>query len=418
MFYAYHTKYINGVGSPKLFFVSDFYSENYVIDNPILKTELGKAGSFSFVVPTSNVEYDNFDDLISYIDLYRVNNGARELLFSGRVFSHSKDFYNRLNVTCEGLFAVFNDSVQFPVQVTGITLRNLLSSFLTQHNSSVDDYKKVYLGNITVTDEYLTRLFENTVYTINRLNDVVESYGGYMSVRKNEEDGLLYLDYYAEYTEKSGQTINFGENLLDITQESNIDNFITVIVPYGARLTASDGSYYNVDISSVNGGKKYLENTELIKKYGRIVGTAEWPDVTQPSNLKTKALKYINSVSNSPSVTINVTAVDMAKANSDINYFKVGQNILIISQIHNIARYILATSQELHLLDPANNRMSLGDTYSGFISQTKNQANSNYSSIVNQSTILNDLSVRVENIATGGGVEPISDSEIDDMMNN
>ena len=412
MFYAYHTKYVNGVGTTKLFFEASSATKEYQLIDPVLKLEIGKAGSFTFTVPIENVEYDNFDDLVSYIDVYRSNQGTAKLIFSGRVFSHKKDFYNRLNVTCEGLFAVFNDSVQYPLQFTGISLSNIIGSFLTQHNNSVDDYKKVYLGNITVEDNYLTRLFERTVHTIDRLNDIVDSYGGYMSVRKGD-DGKLYLDYIAEYTDISKQTINFGENLLDITQESNIDGFITVIVPYGAQMTDTDGSYYYVDISSVNNGNRYLENTELIEKYGRITGTVEWPDVTNPSNLKTKAQKYLASETNRPLVTIDVTAVDMAKANSDINFFEPGQNILVYSEAHNIARYILATSQELHLLDPGSNRMILGDSYAGLISQTKNTATNNYNSIVNNETIINDLSVRIENIETGGGIESISNLEID-----
>lgn len=416
MFYAYHTKYLNGVGTSNLFFDASSLLDSYQLIDPVLKTEVGKAGSFTFTVPTVNVEYDNFDDLISFIDLYRDDHGTLELIFSGRVFSHSKDFYNRITITCEGLFAVFNDSVQFPLQFTGITLKNLIGTFLTQHNNYVDDYKKVYLGNITVTDDYVTRLFENTVYTIDRLNDIVDSYGGYMSVRKNEEDGKLYLDYVSEFTENSQQIINFGENLLDITQDSNVDNFITVIVPYGAQQSDSSGAYYNVDISSVNNGKKYLENTELIKQYGRITGTVSWPDVTVPSILKTKAEAYLNDSSNLPKVIINVTAVDMAKANSDINYFKVGQNVLVYSEAHNIARYILATSQELHLLNPANNTMVLGDTYAGLISQTKSNATGTYNSIVNQSTILNELSVRIENIETGGGIESITNEDIDSLV--
>lgn len=415
MFYAYHTKYVNGVGTTNLFFEASSATKEYQLIDPVLKLEIGKAGSFTFTVPIENVEYDNFDDLISYIDVYRVTKGTVKLIFSGRVFSHSKDFYNRLNITCEGLFAVFNDSVQYPLQFTGTSLSGIIGSFLDQHNNSVDDYKKVYPGNITVEDNYLTRLFERTVYTIDRLNDLVDSYGGYMSVRKGD-DGRLYLDYYADYTDVAEQSINFGENLIDITQESNVDGFITVIVPYGAQLTDTDGSYYYVDISSVNGGKKYLENLDLVEQYGRIVGTVEWPNVTDASILKTKAKQYIEASTNLPSVTISVTAVDMAKANSDINYFEPGQNILVYSEAHNISRYILAKSQELHILDPASNRMVLGDSYAGLISQTKNTATNNYNSIVNNETIINDLSVRIENIETGGGVEPISDSYIDSLF--
>lgn len=416
MFYAYHTKYVNGEYKKNLFFEANSPMKEYQLINPVLKLELGKAGSFTFTVPTINVDYDNFEDLISYIDLYREDS----LIFSGRIFSHKKDFYNRLEVTCEGLFAVFNDSIQYPMDFTGVELSTIIESFLSQHNNSVDDYKKVYLGTITVTDNYVTRLFERTVSTISRLNDIVSSYGGYMSVRKNESDGKLYLDYLASYDEKSEQIVNFGENLLDINQESNVDGFITVIVPYGAQLTNDDGSYHNVDISSVNSGKKYLENLELVEQYGRIYGTVEWPEVTDASILKSKAKQYLESEINSPVVTINVTAVDMAKANSDINFFSPGQNILVYSEVHNLARYFLASSQELYLLDPANNRMVLGDTLSGFISQTKNVNTSNYNGIVNNETVINNLSVRIEEIAQGGGgdIDTITNSDIDTITSN
>lgn len=418
MFYAYHTKYSGDYGATTLFFDANSFAKEYQLINPVLKLEIGKAGSFTFTLPISNVEYDKFEDLISFVDVYRVNKGEAKLIFSGRVFSHKKDFYNRIEVTCEGLFAIFNDSVQFPLQFTGITLSNLLGSFITQHNNSVDIYKKVYLGNITVTDEYVTRLFERTVYTIDRLNDIVDSYGGYMSVRKDPTDNRLYLDYLESYDEIAEQNINFGENLLDLNQESNIDGFITIIVPYGAQMSNDDGSYYNVDISSVNGGSKSLESPELISQYGRITGTVEWPNVTEPAILKAKAQQYLDSESNLPRVTINVTAVDMAKVNSDINFFEPGQNILVYSEAHNIARYLLARSQELHLLDPASNRMVLGDSYSGLISQTKQTGNVNYNSIVNNETLINDLSVRIENIETGGGIEAITNSDIDNLVNS
>ncbi len=417
MFYAYHTKYSGENGATSLFFDANSPSKEYQLINPVLKLEIGKAGSFTFTIPTTNIEYDKFEDLISFVDVYRVNKGETKLIFSGRVFSHKKDFYNRIEVTCEGLLALFNDSVQYPLQFTGVTLETILRSFLTQHNNFVDDYKKIELGNVNVTDEYMTRLFERTVYTIDRLNDLVDSYGGYMSVRKDQTDNKLYLDYVSSYDDElADQSIHFGDNLLDITQESNIDGFITVIVPYGAQMTNEDGSYYNVDISSVNGGKKELENPDLIAQFGRIVGTVEWPNVTDASILKHKAKQYVEAATNTPSVTISVTAVDMAKANSDIRFFEPGQNILVYSEAHNIARYFVAASQELHLLDPASNRMVLGDQYNGFISQTKNASTSNYNSIVNNETVINDLSVRIENISSGGAVDPIPDSDIDSLF--
>lgn len=365
MFRAYHTKYGVENPSPKLFFDDTLDSlKTYTLIDPSLKTEVGKAGSFSFKISINNTEFDNFEDLVSYVDLYREN----DLIFSGRVFGVGpKDFYGKTTVYCEGLLALFNDSIFEPIIFNG-TLSDLLQNMLDQHNSQVDDYKQVQLGVVTVEDEYLYRAYENYEPTINRLDDLVDSYGGYMSVRK--ENDQLYLDYLIDFEEQSVQTIDFGENLLDLTQETDVSELATVLIPFGANVqNEEDGSSSRVDITSVNLGINYIENIEGINRYGRIWATNTWDDVTVPTILKKKAEKYLAEISQ-PKVSIDVTAVDMAKVGSNINFFKAGQYVHVKSAFHGIDRNILIKSQDLKLNDPASNTMTLSDTFNGFISKT------------------------------------------------
>lgn len=366
MFRAYHIKYTGDVYSSNLFMDDTFNDvEGYSLIDPKLKIEIGKAGSFVFKLPISNIEYDNFEDLVSYVDLYRND----ELIFSGRVFGLGpKDFYGKTTVSCEGLLALFNDSIFEPITFNG-TLSELLTTLLDSHNSQVETHKQVYLGNVTVVDEYVYRAYENYESTMSRLADIVDSYGGYMSVRK-QEDGSLVLDYISEFTEVSDQTIDFGENLLDVQQSTDVSELYTVLYPFGASVTDDEtGETSQINIASVNNDKLYVENEDGIEKYGRIAGVMDWSDVTVPSILKTKAINYLAKIC-TPKVIIDITAVDMAKAGSDINYFKPGINIPIRSSFHNINRTILVRSQELSLNNPANNSMVLSDVVIGYIGKT------------------------------------------------
>lgn len=374
MFRAYHIKYVGDQEVSNIFFDDTLEQlKIFSLIDPTLKTEVGKAGSFSFKLPITNTEFDQFEDIVSYVDLYR----GDDLIFSGRVFGVGpKDFYGQTNIYCEGLLAVFNDSIFEPIIFNG-TLNELLTAFLEQHNDQVDDPKKVYLGKVTVEDNYVYRAYENYEPTIDRLDDIVDSYGGYMSVRK--ENGLLYLDYLQDFEEISNQTIDFGENLLDITQETDVSELATVLIPFGGDIQNEDGSSTKVDITSVNLGLNYIENIEAISQYGRIWKVHEWSDVTVPTILRKKAVDYLAEISQ-PKVSIDVSAVDMAKAGSNINYFKAGQYVHVHSTFHNVDRNILVKSQDLKLLDPASNTMTLSDKFTGFIGKTnKNITNINKS---------------------------------------
>lgn len=359
-----------------------------------LTLEANSAGMFTFTIPPVNVKYDSFSLLSDWVKLYRDN----ELIFYGRVYMISKTFETLETITCEGALAMFNDTIQRPFTHNG-SLADLVTYILGQHNTQAGNDKQVSAGNITVTDSIAYRAYDNPDTTISRLSDLVDSYGGYMSLRLGDND-IIYLDWYADVPATSAQTIDFGKNLLDVTQESGSDEIITVLIPYGAEVENADGTKSKVDITSVNNNLDYIENATGIASYGRIVGTQTWEDVTVPANLLTKATAYLNSKVQSR-LTVNVTAVDLVNAGLSADSFNVGEKIVVNSEAHGLeSRTFICKSLTLNLLDPSSDSLTLGDETEGFVSRniTGNRRNIKLIENINANYATNERVTDINNL--------------------
>ena len=348
-----------------IFFNAGISDDALTLPEAKLELEVGKAGSFSFTVYPSNVCYNDFQKFKSYVSLYRED----RLIFSGRVLEEKKGFHNEKTIICEGLLAMFNDSIIRPFEFQG-TITEFLTMLLENHNSQVGTDKQFTLGTVTVTDpnNYIARSREGYNSTMALLDDTVSTLGGYFVARP--EGGVLYLDYLADFTAESGQEVNFGENLLDITKESTGAELFTALIPLGADIeeTQEDGTTTRskLTIASVNDGKDYIENAEAVAKYGFILGTQEWSDVTRPENLLTKGQAFLTDAIREK-VTINISAVDMAKAGADIDSFIAGEYVNIKSSIHSIDAKMLIKKQSLNLLNPSQNKLTVSDTVAGYV---------------------------------------------------
>ena len=324
-----------------------------------LDLQAGQAGTFTFSLAPDNVAYNSFEKLTSYVDVYR----DTVLLFSGRVIEIQEDFTLIRTITCEGLLAILADSVFRPISFND-TLQTLVQTMIESHNDQVDADKQITIGTITIEDEYVYRAYEEYDSTIMRLMDLVDSYGGFMTVTKSE--GTLYFDWRESIAGLNNQGIDFGQNLLDITQEENATDIITVLVPLGAQITNDDGTNTRLTIESVNGGLDYIENASGIAEYGQVVGINIWDDVTVPSILMSKAQAFLNAQSVNK-VSIHVNAADLAFADSMMDYFMIGQTIPVKSEVHGINANFVALEQRLNLLDPSQDQMTLGNTVRGYI---------------------------------------------------
>lgn len=123
------------------------------------------------------------------------------------------------------------DSQQRPYSFQGGPA-DLFKQFINNHNLQVEDKKKFIIGTVEVFDgnNYINRENSNYSNTWDAANDkLVKTNGGYLVTRGSEDERIL--DYIPEFTHVNSQIIQFGENLLDITQYLKGENIKTAIIP-------------------------------------------------------------------------------------------------------------------------------------------------------------------------------------------
>lgn len=346
-----------------IFFSTASADETLKLTSAELSLITGQAGTFTFTVPPSNIAFDQFNKFTSYVDVYR----DTDLVFSGRVLEDGKTFTTEQTIMCEGMMAVLNDSLFRPRTIND-TLQNLVETIIDNHNEQVEADKQITIGTITVEDEYVYRAYETIETSWSRLADLVESYGGFMQVVKTQ--GVLYLNWWQEYEQTNTQTIDFGSNILDITQESSGADIVTVLVPQGAEVENEDGTQSRIGIADVNGGLDYIINAAGVAEFGLIVGTQIWDDVTQSAILKSKAQTWLANIAQNR-VTINLSVVDLSAVNAEIDHFTIGQKVVVTSLPHGIqSQTFMVQERHLNLLDPTQNQMSLGQEVVGYVGKT------------------------------------------------
>lgn len=335
--------------------VLDYSQKKYILDGKV-ERESNKSDLLSFSVDHS------FDkSLIKEYRTLATVYDENDVIFRGRTITNQKDLYNTFTVDFEGALSFLNDSQYPPFEFTG-TPKELFESVINNHNSQVEDFKKLKIGNCTVTDpnDYLPRSSESYMSSLEILKDrLVKSLGGFLIVRY-ENDGT-YIDYLESITNYSTQKIKINENLIDINITVDSSNVKTVLIPLGAR-DEETGAYLN--ITSVNGGKNYIENTDGISKYGRITAHAVFENVTVASNLLTKAQALLNQMA-IPTTTITLSAVDLHMIDNDIDKFELNQWIRVESTLHEINTDFLLSKITYDLLNPENNKITLGTVEQG-----------------------------------------------------
>lgn len=333
------------------------------IFNAKIKLEVNKVGSFDFTIYPSHPLYGSINKLKSTIEVYR--DGI--LIFRGRPLIDSVGLDKDKSIECEGDLAFFNDSIMRPFDYTG-SISGFLQSIITSHNAQVESTKDFTLGNVTVTDpnNFITRSSIDYLSSWEIIKSrLIDLLGGYIVVRRS--GGVNYIDYLVDSTSQSLQSIELGQNIIDLIQETKSDDIITALIPLGTKLQDASGNETDerLTISSVNSGVDYVFNQAAVDSYGWIFGTQTWDDVTDATNLKTKATAQLATLINL-GVSINLTAIDLSMVDVSIDDIKLFEYVTIKSTPHSIDTSALVTKLEIDLLSPQNNKITLGLSYETF----------------------------------------------------
>lgn len=325
--------------------------------NPILRLEDSAAGSLTFKIYNDNMNYGSIKKLFPLISVVR----DEKILFKGRVVTDKKDFYNGKTIEVEGKMAFFNDSYMEPFEFSGKP-DDLFKMIIENHNSQVKDWQRFKVGMITVSDnnDYIVRSSEKVLNTWNALKDKCfkSSLGGHLRIRY-EEDGD-YIDWIGEYETVSSQSIEFAKNLIDMELEVDATETYTAIRPVGAEVEGK-----RIDISSVNGGKKYIVNEEKAKEYGIIFAPEEeskWDDVTLPENLLKKAQDKIFGSFVTLKETYEIKAVDLNLTDKAIEALNVCEYVPVDSKPHGINANYFLRRIDMAIASPQNSIFHLGSS--------------------------------------------------------
>lgn len=344
----------------------DVRLKNRLVLSPVLDLEIGKNGTLSFIIPTTNDLYNKLQQKKSIIKVYQIdkikNKYVKTELFRGTAYSEKTDFYKRKHIECEGELSFFNDTIVRPYSHIG-GVDELFKQYVNNHNSQVNDEKKFKVRRCTVTDpnDYIIRGNINYPSTRDEINNkLVDILGGHFETGANE-DGTRYVDYLSEYEKISRQKIEFGKNMLDITQYIKTEDVATRIIPLGAK--DEDGNH--LTIKDANNGLDYIQDDAAVSMFGVIEKIVIFEDVTIPSNLLTKGRTCLNNVIKK-TISIELSAADLHNLDVNIDAFRIGDNVNVISKPHGLNRYFILSKLHLTLDSVSSCSMTLGATFKSF----------------------------------------------------
>lgn len=349
--------------------------EDLIVRSPSVHLAVGEAGSMTFEIDSDHPNVSQLTKMHGVLEL--LADGSP--IYRGRITKDTKDFDLTRSIESEGLLACLNDSIiepfSFPSDVeedadyqTAATSGNVVAYYLGWilglHNAQVGTEQQIQLGTVTVTDanNYVARSSTGyaTAWETIRKTLTETNLGGHLLVRY-ETDGT-YLDYYADLPLTNTQTVAFGENLLDLSNEVDATKIYTAILPTGADgLTIADLPDGAITDDLVKSGKTIYSRAG-VETYGRITTVQAWTDVTEATNLLTKAAALLGGSGVTMTSTLSVNACDLHFDDATIASFRVGRYTLLYSTPHGHNDTLPLMQLDLDILDPGNTGITLGAT--------------------------------------------------------
>ena len=345
----------------QLIYSPDMVDNGYFVTSPTCEKEVNKSGSCQFYIYKLNPYYNAIKPLVTIIT---VTDDGREI-WRGRVLNVTNDFDNRKTVYCEGTLSFLVDSVIRPYD-RNCNMADQFRYLIEQHNSQVEEFKRFTVKSITVDDPYGSKQWktENYEKTKDAIDGILNTYGGYIIV--TFEDGQNKISYVKDPGVYSSQTIEFGRNLLDITNTTNPDNVFTALIPIGY-----DGSHNKITIESVNDNKDYIVSEEGQQQYGLIYYHHTFDEtISTPTELKEKAIAFLNK-NIKASRTISLKAIDLHMIDPTIQAIDLYDLIKVTSTPHGIDEYEMCSKITLNLEKPEASEYIIGTVPEGIIDMQK-----------------------------------------------
>ena len=402
--------------------ITSSYQNSVVID-PVLNCEMGKTGSFEFSIRQNNPYYSCWQQMRTIIRI--VYDGTT--IFRGRALTIDNTLDGSKKLHFEGDLAFLLDTHQPGTKEenrTEITILAYLRQLIDKHNSEMNDNPqadkndhKFTLGNVpgqyasNITTEMrvktdATKKFgtDSRTSTMSALEELQNEYGGYFRTRY--VNGTVYLDWLDSWFNPiiNSQPIEISDNLIDLSNNAEVDNIFTAVVPVGASKgedVTIEG--YKEDVhghndrilvpqivsqfsdSELNSGyhtKSDYQNA--VNKYGIIYKVQKFENADTKEKLWTYCLDWIKNNYVGSVISYTLTAIDMHHLNGYVQKYLVGDRITLVypdpDRMVNdpgatIEKNVTVISITYNLHNPEKNQYTVG-TPNNLIQKKYGSANS------------------------------------------
>ena len=368
--------------------------------------ELNSAGSCTFVMPPTHPYISDIHPMITEVIVAELDNIA----WFGRVTDTKTDFQNRLEVHCEGAYAYFNDSIQIAETFYGISPGQYLAKLIANHNAQVPENRQITLAFVKDDSRRISGelRYESTMSAVQKF---LADYDGYLYVLMGATTGLPELYWIDSRNLATSQTVEFGENLLNLQKTVDYADICTAIIPLGAdvemevpdlddsgsqlyedeegnQVSAQDETHTILSTKIVevplNLGMVQDENVEPdedgiapirfiqsttspsalmidgpnVDIYGRIVRTVTFNEAFDVATLREKATTWMASQSLG-GITIDISAADLRFLDSTKGPFYLGLGVPVQSAPHGVSETLIITKIEADIVK-VSKKITLG----------------------------------------------------------
>ena len=378
--------------------IHDPREEGVQISAGKLVEESGQSPTLSFTVQPTHPLWRAFNResvMNTEREIELTEHETQKILFRGRIRKVSMSMNGSIDVTCEGAMAYLNDTTVRPYKTydtdeidceinAPAKAGELFEWFIEQHNSRVSNRcEKFKVGiNAGVNFGALQRGTGTRPTTLKEMREkLTKLCGGYFRVRYVGEDN--YLDWLtADGSSEAAQSVELGQNLLDLNTGADGKDIYTAIVPVGKTGEGEDEKDVTIDDEHAYVGGGYdivgdaVVDTAMAERYGVIEKLMEYDHLSQPQALADKAVADLAAGKLSDSITVSAT--DLHYADATVQQIDYLQRVQVTSEPHGIDRMMLCVGRTINLVDPKATRYSFGAiegtlTKSGTTSQERTQ---------------------------------------------
>lgn len=335
-----------------------------------IKQAVNSIHELEFAIPLDHTMYQKMVQFKSIIEV--VNLKDNEIEFVGRVLTMTNEMSTNgfvQKVVCEDFLSYLHDSAQWFQKLPNKGSEDYFKIIFDSANVQIEEFKRITPRNITVhsrSDRPFRYIGYDSSWDTVR-ERIINNIGGYLTLR--EFNTRLYVDWTTDIGVTRESPIKLGQNIKSASREVDFDGLATIIVPIGADLQSQnqgqeedqspDVTRAQLDIRSVNDGKMYLADEELIKEFGFIRKSVIWTEIDNPSILLARGKQYLRN-QKIALAKWTISAVERYLIDSRYSKFKIGNKHKIINAPLSGIETLQILEKKIDILNPQSVDLTIG----------------------------------------------------------